>query len=529
MSNDELVLILSVGLLSLAALGIGLVAAWLSSHRRTEPGATPGAGRLGLPRQPDEPAPEGDGDLVAPRRAIRDRIVRVVALSYLVAVAVVAAVSGGWGTDEATIYLLVALGTLAVVTLGDLVADRVPALVRGWAEGTIAIVLVTAITGLTGGILSPFAAGYFLIVGAAALSRDPLAPLAMALVSALAAAAVDLAVWPRTGELWPAVVAAVAFLGVTLLLVATIVAVAVREHLRAQDATLRLARFDPLTGLYNRTHFFTELEREIRLAQRAGRTFALLMIDVDGLKPVNDQFGHHYGDRLLTGVTGVIRNTVRATDTPARYGGDEFLVLLPETDAAGAYVVAEKLRHDIAGFTIQVSDRTVRTSVSLGLVTYPEDGTTADDLMTAADAALYEAKRSGRDRIVGYTTRMERVTTRMGGAERRIATPLNVEAPAAGSGDGPTTDGHGTPPAGPGVGGPASSGGGGSAGAPIGGPSSVVSAGQAPWVTGTNADWETRGRARVAVPMELGGRVAGPQPGTPRVDPGPAPGGTRRT
>jgi diguanylate cyclase (GGDEF)-like protein len=504
-SNDELVLILSVGLLSLAALGVGLVAAWLSSHRQAE-ARTPGAARMSLPRPPDDPSPEGDGDLVAPRRVIRDRVVRVVALSYLVAVAMVVAVSGGWGADVATIYLLVALGTLAVVLLGDLVVDRVPSIVRGWAEATVAIVLVTAITGLTGGILSPFAAGYFLIVGAAGLSREVAAPLVVALVSAFAVAAVDLAVWPHAGGLSTSVVAAVAFLGTSLLLVATIVALTVREHLRAQDATLRLARFDPLTGLYNRTHFFTELEREIRLAQRAGRTFALLMIDVDGLKPVNDAFGHHYGDRLLTGVTGVIRSTVRATDTPARYGGDEFLVLLPETDAGGAYVVAEKLRHDIAAFTIQVSDRTVRTSVSLGLVTYPEDGTTVDALMTAADAALYEAKRSGRDRIVGYTTRMERVTTRIGGMERRVVPPATSDASV------PAPESPAGAPGGPQPGATSAAGGSGatsSAASPAtsaagGSGAHVRSAGQAPWLTGTNADWETLGRARVAVPIDQG-------------------------
>lgn len=466
--NAELVLYLSVGLLSLAALGVGIAAAWRSSRQHAEtapmrPGAT------GQAAVPDERLPDSDSDLAAPRRQIRDRVVRIAALSYLVAVAVAAAVTDGWG-NASTIYLLVALGTLAVVLVGDLISDLIPTAIRGWIEAAIAIVVVTAITGVTGGVLSPFAAGYFLIVAAAALSRDTFAPVLVALVSALAAGAVDLLVWPSRDGLPTSVVIAVAFLGVALLLLAAIVAVASREYQRAQDAALRLARFDPLTGLYNRTHFFTELEREIRLSQRAGRTFALLMIDVDGLKPVNDAYGHHYGDQLLTGVTNVIRATVRATDTPARYGGDEFVVLLPETDAPGAYVVAEKLRHDIAAFSIQVSDRTVRTSVSLGLVSYPEDGTTADSLMAAADAALYEAKRSGRDRIVGYTTRMERVATRMGAEERRAPAPMPRDPDPGPATTRPATD--------------------------------VVAAGPAPWETGTSADWETRGRARVAVPIE---------------------------
>jgi diguanylate cyclase (GGDEF)-like protein len=473
-TTDQLVLILSVGLLTLAALGAGIAAAGHSGRRQGDATAPTRAGGTGAPPLDDSPS-QGDGELDAPRRVIRDQAVRVVALCYLVAVAVVVAVSGGWAGNAPTIYVLVALGTLAVVFLGDLLPASVPAPVRGWAEGAVAIVLVTAITALTGGIASPFAAGWFLIVGAAALARDPLAPLSVGLVVAFAAAAVDILVAPDGSGISAPVIAGIAFLAVALLLLATVTAIAGREHRRALEATLRLARFDPLTGLYNRTHFFTELEREIRLAQRAGRTFALLMIDVDGLKPVNDEFGHHYGDRLLTGVTGVIRSTVRATDTPARYGGDEFLILLPETDAAGAYVVAEKLRHDIAAFTIQVSDRTVRTSVSLGLVAYPEDGTTVDALMTAADAALYEAKRSGRDRIVGYTTRMERVATRMGAERRTPPPPMRRE----------TVDTLERPVA----------------------QATIVAAGQAPWETGTNADWETRGRARVAVPIEPDGQA----------------------
>jgi diguanylate cyclase (GGDEF)-like protein len=469
---DQLVLVLSVGLLTLAAFGAGLAAAWHSRRRQSDAVPITRTGATGALPLPDDPSSPQDGELDAPRHSVRERVIRVVALCYLVAVAVVVAVSGAWGDAAAIIYVLVALGTLAVVFLGDLVPDSVPAAVRGWAEGAVAIVLVSAIVGLTDGVTSPFATGYLLIVGAAALSRDPLAPVFVALTAAFSAGAVDLVVASRGGQpLTAPVIAGVVMLAVGLLLLATIVSVASREHRRALEATMRLARFDPLTGLYNRTHFFAELEREIRLSQRAGRTFALLMIDVDGLKPVNDAFGHHYGDRLLTGLTSVIRATVRATDTPARYGGDEFVVLLPDTDAAGAYVVAEKLRHDISGFSIQVSDRTVRTSVSLGLVSYPDDGTTADALMAAADSALYEAKRTGRDRIVGYTTRMERVATAMGATEPRAAATMARDQPPS------------------------------PAPAPSSAAGTVVAAGQAPWETGTNADWETRGRARVAVPV----------------------------
>jgi diguanylate cyclase (GGDEF)-like protein len=142
-----------------------------------------------------------------------------------------------------------------------------------------------------------------------------------------------------------------------------------------------------------------------------GRGFTMLMLDLDDLKPVNDTFGHQWGDRLLKAIADTVRRTVRFTDAAARYGGDEFVVLLPETDAAGGYVVGEKLRRDISSLTLHAADRNVRSSVSVGLVAYPDDGSTIEQLVAAADVAMYEAKRRGKNRIVGYQTRTERVAT----------------------------------------------------------------------------------------------------------------------
>ena len=138
------------------------------------------------------------------------------------------------------------------------------------------------------------------------------------------------------------------------------------------------------------------------------------MLDLDDLKPVNDTFGHPAGDQLLRAITEVVLRTVRATDLAGRYGGDEFVVLLPETDAEGAFVVAEKLRRDISTLSVRVQDRAVRTSVSLGMVSFPDDGKTIEELLSAVDAAMYEAKRRGKNQIVGYTTRTERVATAIG-------------------------------------------------------------------------------------------------------------------
>ena len=203
----------------------------------------------------------------------------------------------------------------------------------------------------------------------------------------------------------------IGFNAVALILLADIATAAARAQRQARDEALRASRFDALTGLYNRGFFFTVMEQEIRRSERMDRGFAVLMLDLDDLKPVNDSFGHQWGDRLLRAVAETVRRTIRFTDAAARYGGDEFVVLLPETDASGGYIVGEKLRRDIAALTLHAADRIVRSSVSMGLVTYPEDGTTIEQLVAAADVAMYESKRRGKNRIVGYQTRLERVAT----------------------------------------------------------------------------------------------------------------------
>ena len=160
-----------------------------------------------------------------------------------------------------------------------------------------------------------------------------------------------------------------------------------REQRRARDAAIRLSTIDPLTGLFNRTFFFAAVEREIARSARSGRGFCLLMMDLDELKQINDRHGHFFGDRVLRGVGEVIRSGGRRIDTAARYGGDEFVVLLPETDPTGAYVLAEKIR---LGGRRPARSRSagsmIQPSVSIGVVSYPDDGRTSDELMITADS-----------------------------------------------------------------------------------------------------------------------------------------------
>jgi diguanylate cyclase (GGDEF)-like protein len=175
-----------------------------------------------------------------------------------------------------------------------------------------------------------------------------------------------------------------------------------REQRRARDAAITLSTIDPLTGLFNRTFFFAAVDREIARSARSNRGFCLLMMDLDELKTINDKYGHYFGDRVLRGVGEVIGSRVRRIDTAARYGGDEFVVLLPETDPTGAYVLAEKIRIGVNELDVSAPGSDLQPSISVGVVSYPDDGRTADELMISADQAMYASKRGGKNRVMGF-------------------------------------------------------------------------------------------------------------------------------
>jgi diguanylate cyclase (GGDEF)-like protein len=204
------------------------------------------------------------------------------------------------------------------------------------------------------------------------------------------------------GTFPPEAVARVGFILVALGLVSYVAAVISREQRRSSEAALALSRFDPLTRLFSRSYFERALELEILRAGRTSRGFSLLLLDLDALKRVNDSFGHDAGDRLLRSIGEVMRGGVRATDVAARLGGDEFVVILPETELTGGLRVAEKLRRDIGQLAVPTNGNLVSSSVSVGVVSYPDDARTQDELLRRADRAMYEAKRRGKDQIVHY-------------------------------------------------------------------------------------------------------------------------------
>ena len=163
-----------------------------------------------------------------------------------------------------------------------------------------------------------------------------------------------------------------------------------------------LSETDVLTGVYNMRAFAVLSDTITRQAERYSRPFALLMIDSDSLKTVNDQHGHEAGNRLLKLTTRCIQNQIRDSDLVARFGGDEFVVLLPETPCSGAVAVANKILKSIQFSPLSVRDRSVSITASIGVACYPQHGGSIESIKEKADKAMYESKAAGKNRVTVY-------------------------------------------------------------------------------------------------------------------------------
>jgi diguanylate cyclase (GGDEF)-like protein len=172
----------------------------------------------------------------------------------------------------------------------------------------------------------------------------------------------------------------------------------------ALDNALQLKRAealsvtDDLTHLYNSRYLNAVLRRETKRASRSGRPLSLLFIDLDGFKSINDTHGHLFGSRALVEAAAVIRGSARETDVVARFGGDEFALVLPDTGGEGAFSVGERIRERIAAHTFLAGDGlAIRLTVSVGVATLPDAANSAEELMMAADKAMYVVKDSGKN------------------------------------------------------------------------------------------------------------------------------------
>jgi diguanylate cyclase (GGDEF)-like protein/putative nucleotidyltransferase with HDIG domain len=163
------------------------------------------------------------------------------------------------------------------------------------------------------------------------------------------------------------------------------------------------ARVDPKTSLFNARHFAIALNEELQRARRLDRPMSLIMADLDLLRDINNTYGHLAGDAVLRGIAQIFRAQLRHYDVPARFGGEEFSILLPETTPDQALEIAERIRRAVAGsaFEVETSSEPIRATVSIGVAGFPKDATDTNELIHQADLAVYRAKMQGRNRVLG--------------------------------------------------------------------------------------------------------------------------------
>ncbi len=177
------------------------------------------------------------------------------------------------------------------------------------------------------------------------------------------------------------------------------------SHLRLSDKMKEALRhktfIDEVTGMFNYRYLDLRLAEETERTRRHGGFTAVLYLDLDGFKAVNDEFGHQVGNMVLEQLAGLIAQKVRTCDVFGRVGGDEFLVVLPQTDRREAYVLGERLREAVESYVLEVADERAIdfVRVSIGVAAFPVNGETMDNVITAADNAVYEAKKEGGNRV----------------------------------------------------------------------------------------------------------------------------------
>lgn len=269
-------------------------------------------------------------------------------------------------------------------------------------ETWVMIVFITWVVWYTGGLQSPLLNLYLLPVITSALSLGKLATLLeIGLITAcyilLGRSAIESPLFSLAGA--TLLLAQLA----PMLLVAYVTTMFSADIRYGLNKAKLLSETDDLTGLYNMRGFYLIMDRAFAQAVRFLRPVSVLMIDSDNLKAVNDEHGHDAGNELLRLIATGIKAQLRSTDVLARYGGDEFVVLLPDTGTVGTRDVAERIRDSIARRPLELRDKSVPITVSIGLASYPDDGHGMDIIMQRADQAMYRAKAEGRNRVVRFS------------------------------------------------------------------------------------------------------------------------------
>ena len=263
-------------------------------------------------------------------------------------------------------------------------------------ETAVMILFVTWVLAYTGGAESPLHDLYILVIIVAALTLGKVVTLAeMALIAGCYA---WLAYPLEAGELMTLPYGAKLLAQIApMLLVAYITSMLSADLRQAYSHVKHLSETDELTGVLNMRAFVTIAERVAQQAGRYARPFSVLMIDSDSLKQVNDTLGHETGNRLLQQTVECIQGRLRQTDLVARYGGDEFVALLPETPCTGAAGVAERIRKSIEATVLASREQKVSATVSIGVACYPNHGVDFESVLEKADQAMYASKSAGKN------------------------------------------------------------------------------------------------------------------------------------
>jgi diguanylate cyclase (GGDEF)-like protein len=268
-------------------------------------------------------------------------------------------------------------------------------------ESWVMIGFITWVCFYSGGLSSPLLNTFLLPVITSALTLGKLTTLIE--VALIAACEIYLGGSFSMERLY-----SLAFLGGFAAQIAPIILVAYVVTMFSADIRFGLSRAkllaetDELTGLLNMRGFSIAANRLFGQALRYNRAASVLMIDSDNLKAINDTHGHESGNRMLRQLTRLIQAELRYTDVLARYGGDEFVVLLPETPPKGAVEVANRIRDAIASLPLDMAGTLVTCTVSIGVASHPADGNSLDAVVARADRAMYQAKQGGRNRVVQF-------------------------------------------------------------------------------------------------------------------------------
>jgi diguanylate cyclase (GGDEF)-like protein len=269
-------------------------------------------------------------------------------------------------------------------------------------ETVAMLVFITWVLWFTGRIASPLLNTYLLVVITSALTLGKSAT--MVETAVIAACYVALG-GPWTRGMLPTLAEASSLAAsfAPVLLVAYVTTMFSADIRYGLSKAKLLSETDELTGLFNMRGFAIVADRSFGQALRYERPATVLMIDSDNLKSVNDTLGHEAGNELLRQLARRIQGELRYTDVSARYGGDEFIVLLPETPLKGALDVADRIRRKIADTPVILHGSRIESSVSIGVAGFPADGRNLDTILALADRAMYQAKQKGKNSIVAAT------------------------------------------------------------------------------------------------------------------------------